>query len=210
MSSLRPSAATTCFTTEGRANFTDVTAERGSWPVRPTQWSTSCAWIDYDNDGQLDLFVCNYVRWSREIDRRSDYTARRRRPRLRAAHELSKARFPTFIATTATGTSPMSQRQSGVQIKNSAHRRAHGQIARCRAGGFRWRRLDRPDRGQRHRAELPLPQPDATARSRKSARITGVAYRAASADVAGRWASTPAASETTTTWRWPSAISPTR
>ena len=24
--------------------------------------------IDYDNDGLLDLFVCNYVRWSRKID----------------------------------------------------------------------------------------------------------------------------------------------
>ena len=31
-------------------------------------WSTSCAWFDYDNDGKLDLFVCNYVVWSKDID----------------------------------------------------------------------------------------------------------------------------------------------
>ncbi|RME92282.1 MAG: CRTAC1 family protein, partial [Verrucomicrobia bacterium] len=31
-------------------------------------WSTSCAFFDYDRDGRLDLFVCNYVQWSREID----------------------------------------------------------------------------------------------------------------------------------------------
>src|SRR5436190_23173932 len=32
------------------------------------EWSTACAWIDFDNDGDLDLFIANYVRWSREID----------------------------------------------------------------------------------------------------------------------------------------------
>lgn len=55
------------FHNEGRGKFKDVTAAAGVGGTGQ-DWSTSCAWIDYDNDGRLDLFVCNYVRWSRAID----------------------------------------------------------------------------------------------------------------------------------------------
>lgn len=36
-------------------------------------WSTGAAFFDRDRDGDLDLFVCNYVQWSPDIDRRVGY-----------------------------------------------------------------------------------------------------------------------------------------
>jgi hypothetical protein len=50
---------------EGR--FADVTAAAGV-AVADDQWGTSAGFFDYNNDGLLDLFVCNYIQWSREID----------------------------------------------------------------------------------------------------------------------------------------------
>ncbi len=55
------------FHNEGGGKFRDVTVEAGVGGL-PQDWSTSCGWLDYDNDGDLDLFVCNYVNWSREFD----------------------------------------------------------------------------------------------------------------------------------------------
>ena len=37
-------------------------------------WSTSCGFFDYDNDGRLDLFVGNYVSWSKEADLSQNFT----------------------------------------------------------------------------------------------------------------------------------------
>lgn len=53
--------------------FTDVTPEAGvdgnsGLPADPPAWSTGAAWLDADRDGYLDLFVCNYVRWTPETD----------------------------------------------------------------------------------------------------------------------------------------------
>jgi enediyne biosynthesis protein E4 len=60
------------FRNEGGGKFRDVTSQAGVGGG-VDGWSTSAAWIDYDRDGRLDLFVCNYVRWSREIDFAVDY-----------------------------------------------------------------------------------------------------------------------------------------
>ncbi len=52
--------------------FTDATRTAGVGGLAE-DWSTSAAFLDYDKDGDLDLFVCNYVRWSKEIDFKLDF-----------------------------------------------------------------------------------------------------------------------------------------
>jgi hypothetical protein len=49
-----------------RGGFLDVTSAAGLGGR--SSFSTSALWFDFDRDGLLDLFVCNYVRWSREAD----------------------------------------------------------------------------------------------------------------------------------------------
>src|SRR5258707_12977563 len=46
------------FHNEGGGKFREVTAQAGVGGASDG-WSTSAAWIEYDNDGELDLFVCN-------------------------------------------------------------------------------------------------------------------------------------------------------
>ncbi|HEY3838213.1 MAG TPA: CRTAC1 family protein [Bryobacteraceae bacterium] len=50
----------------GNGRFADVTVRSGVGGRDPkfgTMWSVSAGWLDYDNDGWLDLFVSNYVVW---------------------------------------------------------------------------------------------------------------------------------------------------
>ncbi len=55
------------FRNEGNGKFHDVTHEAGVAGADDA-WSSCSGWFDYDNDGDLDLFVGNYVQWSREYD----------------------------------------------------------------------------------------------------------------------------------------------
>jgi enediyne biosynthesis protein E4 len=54
------------FRNTGKGSFVDVT--RASGLGGREAFSTSAMWVDIDRDGFLDLFVCNYVRWSAEHD----------------------------------------------------------------------------------------------------------------------------------------------
>jgi len=54
------------FRNTGKGTFVDVTRTCGLGGRQA--FSTSALWFDYDRDGLLDLFVCNYVKWSPEHD----------------------------------------------------------------------------------------------------------------------------------------------
>jgi len=76
--------------------FRDITVSArvggpGGWPKggvpdifawkKPLCWSTSAAFLDYDGDGWLDLFVCNYVAWSPGGDAEKGFSMGPRRER---------------------------------------------------------------------------------------------------------------------------------
>jgi len=50
-----------------KGKFVDITEDAGMGG-EPGDWGSSSGWLDYDNDGDLDLWVCNYIDWSREFD----------------------------------------------------------------------------------------------------------------------------------------------
>jgi hypothetical protein len=54
------------FQNTGKGHFIDVTEKAGLGGR--SGFSMSALWFDYDRDGHLDLFVCNYVRWAPEHD----------------------------------------------------------------------------------------------------------------------------------------------
>jgi hypothetical protein len=54
------------FRNMGGGRFLDVTEKSGL--AGRKGFSTSALWFDFDRDGWLDLLICNYVKWSPELD----------------------------------------------------------------------------------------------------------------------------------------------
>ena len=58
----------------GGGRFQDATAQAGLGGDR--DWPTSAAWADFDNDGDLDLYVCHYLKWDAENPTLCEYPER--------------------------------------------------------------------------------------------------------------------------------------
>ena len=49
------------FHNNGDGTFTEVTKKAGVYDEQ-IRWGAGCTFLDYDRDGHLDLFVCNYIK----------------------------------------------------------------------------------------------------------------------------------------------------
>lgn len=111
------------FHNEGGGKFREVIdAMVGGAPGMggsPEGWSTGAAWVDYDNDGKLDLFVCNYVRWSEELDRAASYEL----PQIGRAYgppRKFQGAFPFLYHNEGGGKFRDVSAAAGVQVKDPA------------------------------------------------------------------------------------------
>ncbi len=102
----------------GDGKFMDMTAVAGVGGMEE-DWSTACVWLDYDRDGHLDLFVGNYIRWSREIDAEVGYkidgTTRAYGPPMNF-----QGAFPRLYRNLGDGTFEEVTNEAGLQVRNSS------------------------------------------------------------------------------------------
>jgi hypothetical protein len=68
-----PSSA--LFHNNRNGTFTEVTVRAGV--ANTNEWGASAAWLDYDRDGRLDLFVTNYVQFSYADEKKCDFAGQR-------------------------------------------------------------------------------------------------------------------------------------
>jgi hypothetical protein len=106
------------FHNDGHGKFHDVTSAAGVGDSTK-DWSMGAAFVDYDNDGKLDLFVCNYVQWSPEIDRAKSYEL----PNIGRAYGPPRnfaGTFPCLYHNDGHGHFSDVSAKAGVQIKDPA------------------------------------------------------------------------------------------
>ncbi len=81
------------------------------------EWSASAAFFDFDNDGDLDLFVGNYVRWSREIDKVQGFKLDGQ-TRAYGPPTAFTGTYPYMYRNEGGGKFKDISAESGVQVKN--------------------------------------------------------------------------------------------
>ena len=95
----------TLYRNNGNGTFTDVTAQAGV-AGGADEWSTSAGFFDYDRDGDLDLYVVNYLDYRRDDNPYCGFR-QRRDTGCTAVRRCSTANRTACSATTATARSRM-------------------------------------------------------------------------------------------------------
>lgn len=105
------------FHNEGGGKFSEVTDTAGVAGAE-TDWGTSAGWFDYDQDGDLDLMVCNYIEWTREADLAMEFTLD---GTLRAYGRPTDFRgaFPVLYRNDGNGKFADVSADAGIQVVNS-------------------------------------------------------------------------------------------
>lgn len=97
--------------------FVDITEQAGvAGPA--DAWGTSCGWFDYDNDGRLDLFVCNYVVWSREYDLAQNFRLIGSDTRAYGRPQNFEGTFPLLFRNKGDGSFEDVTEVAGLQVRN--------------------------------------------------------------------------------------------
>ncbi len=100
--------------------FIDATVEAGVAGCED-DWGTSCGFLDYDNDGDLDLFVCNYVKWTRAFDKAQLFTITGGE-RAYGRPQVFPGTFPYLYRNDGGGKFTEVGKNAGLQIANPARK----------------------------------------------------------------------------------------
>ena len=106
------------FQNRGDGKFADITDSAGV-SGDAEQWSTSAGWFDCDNDGDLDLFVCNYVKWSREYDQAQGFQLVGG-GRAYGRPQNFEGTFPYLYRNEGEGEFIDVSAESGIQVRNDS------------------------------------------------------------------------------------------
>ena len=101
-----------------QGKFVDVTEGAGV-AGRADAWSTSCSFVDFDNDGDLDLFVGNYVRWSPEFDLAQGFTLDGKE-RAYGPPTAFEGSFPYLFRNDGGGRFTDISTEAGIEVTNAA------------------------------------------------------------------------------------------
>lgn len=106
------------FRNRGEGKFEEVTEAAGVGGD-DDRWSTGAGWFDYDNDGDLDLFVANYVQWTRQYDQAQNFQLVGG-GRAYGRPQNFEGSFPYLYRNEGDGKFTDVSADAGVQVRNPA------------------------------------------------------------------------------------------